>query len=65
MLFCPLCDFLLVSFSQVMLEFSERSNRFPMVEHKSNDWVDLLQIRDSLLEEMEVDTDMLQDEFVR
>ena len=36
-----------------------------MVEHKSQDWVDLLQIRDSLLEEMEVDTDMLQDEFVR
>jgi len=49
---------------QVMLEFSERSNRFPMVEHKSQDCIDLLQIRDSLLEEMEVDTDMLQDEFV-
>ena len=48
-----------------MLEFSQRKGRFPTIENKSQDWIDLLMLRDSLLEEMQVDTNMLQDEFVR
>ena len=48
-----------------MLEFSQLKGRFPTIENKSQDWIDLLSIRDSLLEEMHVETNTLQDEFVR
>ncbi|XP_065052330.1 SUMO-activating enzyme subunit 1-like isoform X1 [Rhopilema esculentum] len=49
---------------QVMLEFSMAKGRFPRVEHKGKDWKDLLDIRDSIFEEMQIDNDMLPDEFV-
>ena len=48
----------------VLLEFSNVKGRFPNIENKSQDWKDLLEMRDSLFENMQVDNDMLQDEFV-
>lgn len=47
-----------------MSEFSKKKCRYPNLENKSQDWKDLLEMRDSLLEEMQVDHDMLPDDFV-
>lgn len=49
---------------QVVFEFYNKNNRYPDVEHKMQDWKKLLEVRDSVLEKLKVDNDLLPDHFV-
>ena len=51
--------------STVLLEFSSRKGRYPDLTNKTNDWQELIEIRDTVFEQLQVDNEMLPDTFVR
>eukprot|EP00794_Sanderia_malayensis_P017643 gene17643-19398_t len=49
---------------QVLFEFVENNGRYPDMEHKTKDWQQLLETRNSVFEKLQIDNDLLPDDFV-
>ena len=52
-------------FISVLFEFSEKYKRYPNRVEQVKDWQILLDTRDSVMERLKVDNDILENDFIR